>query len=64
MTLQKKLLLDGLKAAVDYQQKLLRVNSAARRELGLPLDEVKYRSDVKKSAERLMAVVEKDNSGA
>lgn len=59
VTLQKQLLMEGVKAAVQYQQELLEVNIAVRRELDLPLDEAKYRSDAKKSAERMLAVVER-----
>ena len=59
VALQRELFTDGVKAALDYQQELIKVNIAARRELGLALDEAKYRNDMKKSAERMIAVAER-----
>jgi hypothetical protein len=58
VALQRRLFLDGLEAALAYQQQLMELNIAARRELGLPLDEAKYRGEMKKSADRMKAMVE------
>jgi hypothetical protein len=57
LALQKTLFMEGLEAALEYQQQLVEVNIAARRELGLPLNEAKYRNDVKESASRMKEIV-------
>lgn len=59
VALQKQILMEGLKAGLEYQQELMKVNSAARRELGLPLDEAKYQSDARKSADRMVAAIQR-----
>lgn len=55
--IQKCLTLDGLKAALQYQEKLIDLNIAARKELGIPLDEEKYRSSFTASTERMLSVI-------
>jgi hypothetical protein len=59
VALQKQLFMEGLKAAIEYQQELMKVNIAARCELGLPLNEQKYQSEMRKSADRMIEVTER-----
>ncbi len=47
--LQKHLFLDAMNANLRYQRELVEVNIAARRELGLTLDEAEYRSQNRKA---------------
>lgn len=54
-----ELLAAALRATVGYQDHLVKANVAARRELGLPIDETSYRSSLQRSSERILAAVER-----
>lgn len=56
---QNRIAMDGMKAAMEYQGKLAEFNIAARRELGIPLDEKEYRKAFMESAERMLSAVER-----
>jgi hypothetical protein len=56
--LQKELLLEGMRASMQYQRHLVEVNISARRELELPVDESQYRAANLEAEKRITAAIE------
>ena len=47
-----------MRANLQYQRELVEVNIAARRELGLPLDEAKYRNQNRKAEQSIATAID------
>jgi hypothetical protein len=56
--LQKELLVEAMRASLQYQRQLVEVNIAARRELGLPLDEAEYRNQNRKAEQAIATAID------
>lgn len=56
--LQTELLLEGMRASMQYQRHLVEVNISARRELELPVDESQYRAANLDAEKRITAAIE------
>lgn len=57
--LQRELLVEAMSANLRYQRELVEVNIAARRELGLQLDEAEYRSQNRHAEQAIVTAIER-----
>jgi hypothetical protein len=57
--LQRTLFLESMRASLRYQHEIVNVNIAARRELGLPLDEAQYRKVSQESEAKIIAAIDR-----